>query len=82
MRSSFSYWIADVLIDTLAQNCLKFCGRYFDRKTVIFGSGAGHKLYKLCKNLKDVFVTLCLFHLKEPARDSVVHVGSQANISL
>jgi hypothetical protein len=84
--SSFSYCNEDVSIETFVQNFLKFIGKSFDRKIVKFGSGAGHKLYSVCKNLNEVLVTLCFQLVTDEAPwssnihhiDSVVHVGSQA----
>jgi len=68
------------------QNFLKFIGKFSDHRIVKFGSGADHKLYRVCKNLNEVLVTLCLLPATDkapwsssiPHSDSVVHVGSPA----
>ena len=44
MISSDSYWMADVSIETCAQNSLKPSGRRSLHSTVRFGSGAGPRL--------------------------------------
>jgi hypothetical protein len=44
IRSSFSYWMALVSIETWAQNRLKPSGSAGDHSTVRFGSGAGPRL--------------------------------------
>ena len=41
MRTSLSYWMALVSMDTWAANRLKPSGRSGDHMTVRFGSGAG-----------------------------------------
>jgi hypothetical protein len=49
MRSSDSYWIADVSMDARAQKRLKPSGSAGDHRTVMFGSGAGPRLYSVCR---------------------------------
>ena len=44
MRSSDSYWMAEVSMETLAQNFLKPSGSLSLHSTVRFGSGAGPRL--------------------------------------
>ena len=51
-RSSDSYWIAEVSSDTCAQNRLNPSGSAADQSTVRFGSGAGPRLYSVCRNRK------------------------------
>ena len=57
IRSSDSYWIAEVSMETWAQNSLKPAGSAGDHSTVRFGSGAGPRLYRVCRNRNEVRVT-------------------------
>jgi hypothetical protein len=66
---------------TLAQNFLKLLGNNGAYKTVIFGSGDGPKLYKVCKKRYAVFVTLERPSFNIPPIASVIQVGSPAKIS-
>ena len=74
--------MADDSIDILAAYSLKFRGNLGDHRTVRFGSGAGPKFDKVCKNLKEDFVTNGLPSKPTPAIASVTHVGSPENNSL
>ena len=50
IRSSFSYWMEEDLMEVLAQNRLKFSGRLVDQSTVRLGSGAGTQVYpEVCR---------------------------------
>ena len=68
-------------MDILAQYFLKLTGSVSAHKTVIFGSGAGPKLVKLCKYLKEFLVTSGFPLLETPPIASVTQVGSPANNS-
>ena len=82
MISSFSYWIAECLIDVFAQNFFHVSGSFVDQSTVIFGSGAAPILLSVLRYLYDIFVTMCLPSTPIPPNDSVTHVGSPANNEL
>src|SRR6188474_3890057 len=75
-RSSDSYWMALVSIDTWAQNRLKPSGSVGDHNTVRLGSGAGPRLYSVCRNRKLVRVTSDRPSDPTPPMASVTHVGS------
>src|SRR4051812_46799440 len=57
MSSSDSYCTAEVSIETCAQNVLKPAGRRSLQKTVRLGSGAGPRLYRVCRYRKELRVT-------------------------
>ena len=80
--SSFSYWIAEVLIDIFAQYSLNPCGNLVDHNTVKFGSGAGPKLSNVCNTRNEFLVTNGNPSVDIPAIDSVTQVGSPENNSL
>ena len=46
-KGAFSYWIADVSIETLAQKRFQFSGAFLNHRTVKLGSGAGPRLYNV-----------------------------------
>src|SRR4051794_37996437 len=75
MRSSDSYWIDEVSIDTCVQNRLNPAGSAGDQNTVMFGSGAGPRLYCVCRYRKLVRVTSGRPSAPTPPIDSVTHVG-------
>ncbi len=79
--SSFSYWIDEVSIDTWAEKSLKPCGSCADQKTVRFGSGAGPRLYSVCKKRNEVLVTRVRPSSPMPPMASVTQVGSPENSS-
>src|SRR5690625_7365855 len=71
--------MADVSIETWAQKFLKPSGSSFDHSTVRFGSGAGPRLYRVCKKRNEVRVTSGRPSSPMPPMDSVTQVGSPEN---
>ncbi len=69
-------------MDVLAQNILNFSGSLVDHSTVKLGSGAVPRLFRVCRNRKDIFVTMCLPSIPTPPMDSVTQVGSPENRAL
>jgi len=79
IRSSDSYWIELVSMETCAQNRLNPSGSPGDQSTVRFGSGAGPRLYRVCRQRKLVRVTSGRPSRPMPPIDSVTQVGSPEN---
>ncbi len=79
ISSSDSYWIDEVSIETLAQNSLKPRGRSADHSTVRFGSGAGPRLYRVCRKRNELLVTSVRPSSPMPPMLSVTQVGSPEN---
>ena len=79
ISSSDSYWMAEVSMETLAQNFLKPSGSLSLHSTVRFGSGAGPRLYRVCSIRKEVLVTSDRPSSPIPPIDSVTQVGSPEN---
>lgn len=69
-------------MEYLAQNSLKFFGKFLDHNTVKLGSGAGPILAKVWSIRNDVLVTNVRPSIPIPPIDSVAHTGSPAKISL
>src|SRR5947207_6198820 len=81
MISSLSNWIELVSIATFALKLRKPSGRLGEYQIVRFGSGAGPRLYSVCRKRKLVLVTSDRPSSPMPAMDSVTQVGSPANNS-
>ena len=69
-------------METLAQKRRKLRGNRSDHNTVRFGSGAGPRLYRVCRKRKLFLVTRGRPSLPMPPMDSVTQVGSPENSSL
>ena len=67
IRSSDSYWMLLVSIETWAAKSLNPAGRRADHRTVRLGSGAGPRLYRVCRNRNDDRVTSVRPSLAHPA---------------
>src|SRR5664279_6273606 len=79
ISSSDSYWMAEVSMDTFAQNFLKDAGSLSLHSTVRLGSGAGPRLYSVCSMRKELRVTSGRPSSPIPPIDSVTQVGSPEN---
>src|SRR5215213_713038 len=75
ISSSFSYWMELLSSDTCAQNRLKPSGNAGDHRTVRFGSGAGPRLYSVCRYRSDVSVPKLRPPAPIPPIASVTQVG-------
>src|SRR5215475_15709090 len=81
MSESLSNCNALVSIATLAANLRKLSGNFGEYQMVRFGSGAGPRLYSVCRKGKLVFVTSGRPSSPTPPMDSVTQVGSPAKSS-
>ena len=77
--SSDSYWRLLVSTEICAAKSLKPCGSRADHSTVMFGSGAGPRLFSVCSSRNDVLLTSVRPSLPMPPIASVTHVGSPEN---
>ena len=68
---SDSYWIDEVSMEMAAQNSLYPSGSWSSQKMVMFGSGAGPRLRRVCNRRKEVLVTCGRPSAMNPASDQV-----------
>ena len=71
--------MAEVSIEVFAQKSLKPSGRSSLHSTVMFGSGAGPRLFSVCSMRKLFLVTMVRPSLPDPPMVSVTQVGSPEN---
>src|SRR6478672_5819962 len=76
MRSSDSYWMELVSMDTFVAKRLKASGRLGDQNTVRLGSGAGPRLYSVWSVRKADLVTSVRPSSPWPPTTSVTQTGS------